>query len=370
MPDISIKAPRGVNYNITVSDSFDLLTSKIKDTNTECNKICIITDNSVKSLYGEVIMNSLLDICSDILFYIPEIQYESDVEKLINEACLFLEKNSFVEKDVVVSLAGGVVTDFAAMVAARYLEGIELINIPTSVTAMVDTAIDGKTGYLLGNIYNVTPVIKFPKLVYINTACIQSLDARAYYGGFAYVMRTAIVKSSSVYEWLIDKLYEISDRDPQIVSDMIEQSIMFRKIYIEKDPQYIKGDLMLMDLGSTVGYSLYKLKHNELNLGECITLGIIAAAHISMKREMLSLEEYLEIRDMFVPFNLPISVENIDIDELINLTHEDIKKDANGKCYVLLKKIGKAVIDRTVSDEELKEALAEIRFSDDDYVVE
>lgn len=89
-----------------------------------------------------------------------------------------------------------------------------------------------------------------------------------------------------------------------------------------------------------------------------------------MKKDMLSLDEYLEIRDMFVPFNLPISVENIDVDEVVSLSHKFIKKDEQGQCFILLKKLGKAVIDRNVTDDEIKAAISEIRFSDDDFIVE
>ena len=99
--------------------------------------------------------------------------------------------------------------------------------------------------------------------------------------------------------------------------------------------------------------------------GECVALGCIAAAYISWKRQMLSMEEYYEIRDMFVPFNLPISIDNMDIEEVLSYTKSDKKMENNQIKFILLKKIGKAVIDQSVTDDEIRAALKEILYVED-----
>ena len=100
--------------------------------------------------------------------------------------------------------------------------------------------------------------------------------------------------------------------------------------------------------------------------GECVALGCVAAAYISWKKQYLSMEEYYEIRDMFVPFYLPISIDNIEPEKILELTKSD-KKMENGKLrFILLKKIGKAVIDTTVTEQEILDAIGEIYFSDED----
>ena len=109
-----------------------------------------------------------------------------------------------------------------------------------------------------------------------------------------------------------------------------------------------------------------KVKNFELYHGECVALGTVAAAYISWKKEMLSMEEFYEIRDMFVPFYLPISVDDIDPQEILKLTKSDKKMEADKIKFILLKKIGKAVIDRTVTDDEILAAIEEINFSEED----
>ncbi len=97
-----------------------------------------------------------------------------------------------------------------------------------------------------------------------------------------------------------------------------------------------------------------------------MALGAVAAAYISWKRELLSMDEYYEVRDMFVPFYLPISVDDIDPQEILRLTKSDKKMDSGRIKFVLLKKVGRAVLDDTVTDEELLAAVREIHFSEED----
>jgi len=120
-----------------------------------------------------------------------------------------------------------------------------------------------------------------------------------------------------------------------------------------------------LNLGHTIGHAIEKYKNFTMTHGECVALGCIAAAYISWKREMLSMEEYYEIRDMFVPFNLPISIDDVDIEEVLSITKSDKKMENNQIKFILLKKIGKAVIDRSVTDDEIRAALKEIVYVED-----
>ena len=96
-----------------------------------------------------------------------------------------------------------------------------------------------------------------------------------------------------------------------------------------------------------------------------MALGAIAAAFISWKHEWLSMEEYYEIRDMFVPFNLSISISDIDPEEILKLTKSDKKMEGGTIKFILLKKVGKALIDRNVTDEDILNAISEIHYVED-----
>jgi len=191
------------------------------------------------------------------------------------------------------------------------------------------------------------------------------LDERQFFAGFAEIMKHGIIKDAIFYEWLLEKMYEICERDLDTLEEMVMRSSSVKKLVVEKDPME-QGDRALLNLGHTIGHAIEKAKNFELYHGECVALGIVAAAFISWKKELLRMEEYYEIRDMFVPFNLPISIDKIDAEEIVRLTKSD-KKMENGKIkFVLLKKVGKAVVDTSVTDEEMLAAIKELIYDEEE----
>ena len=203
-----------------------------------------------------------------------------------------------------------------------------------------------------------------PKLVYMNLQTLSTLPERQFYAGMGEVLKSALIKDGMFYGWIINSLYEIYDKDPETIRLMIYNCCNIKRMVVEKDPTE-QGDRALLNLGHTIGHAVEKAKNFELLHGECVALGIVAAAFISYKREMLTFDEYYEIRDMFVPFNLPITIEDVDPEEILKLTKSDKKMEAGRIKFVLLKKIGKAVIDHTVTDEELRMGIHEIYVSDE-----
>ena len=267
--------------------------------------------------------------------------------------------------DFLLALGGGVCGDLTGFVAATYLRGIDFVQIPTTLLAQADSSIGGKTGVDFDSYKNMVGAFKMPRLVYMNLSVLKTLEERQFYSGFAEVMKSALIKDAPFYEWLIENMYEICERDLNTLEEMVIRTCSIKKMVVEKDPTE-QGDRALLNLGHTIGHAIEKYKNFELYHGECVALGTVAAAYISWKKEMLSMEEFYEIRDMFVPFYLPISVDDIDPQEILKLTKSDKKMEAGTIKFILLKKIGKAVIDRTVTDEEILAAIEEINFSEED----
>ena len=147
-------------------------------------------------------------------------------------------------------------------------------------------------------------------------------------------------------------MYEICDREPEAMAELVRRSCEIKRRIVEKDPEE-KGERALLNLGHTLGHAIEKAKGFSLTHGECVALGCVAAAFISWKKELLPMEEYYEIRDRFVPFNLPISVDELDPQHILSLTKSDKKMDGGSVRFILLQKIGKAVIDRSVTDEQI-----------------
>lgn len=352
-------------YDIVFSKSFDELFEELAELSASEKRLCIITDSNVDPLYGETVLKILDGKCKKAVKYVIPAGEENKTLDNVRKVYAFLIEEGFDRKDMLLALGGGVVGDLTGFAAATYLRGIDFIQIPTTLLSQVDSSIGGKTGVDFDGYKNMVGAFKMPRLVYMNLSTLETLDDRQFFSGFAEAMKSALIKDAQFYEWLIENMYEICEKDPEVLLEMVQRSCNIKKLVVEKDPTE-QGDRALLNLGHTIGHAIEKAKNFELYHGECVALGTVAAAYISWKKEMLSMEEYYEVRDMFVPFNLPISVEDIDPDEILRLTKSD-KKMAGGKIrFILLKKIGKAVIDNTVTDEEILDAIDEIYFSDED----
>ena len=357
--NVSFKTDTNKPYNIYIDADYNNLPEKIAELYPEKNKACIVSDSNVSPLYLDTIKELLKDTFNEIHSFVFEAgEQQKNIDTICN-AYEVLTENHFNRKDVLLALGGGVVGDMTGYIAATYMRGIDFIQLPTTLLSQVDSSIGGKTGVDFKQYKNMVGAFKMPRLVYINTSTLNSLPDEQFASGMAEVLKAGLLKDGHFYEWTINNFLEINDKNPEILTNMIRKSVEIKKFVVEKDP-FEQGDRALLNLGHTAGHAIEKYMNFKMSHGECVALGTIVAAYISYKREMISTEDFYEIRDMFVPFNLPISLDEIDADEIVRLTKSDKKAENGFVKFILLKKIGKAVIVKDVTDEEIKNAVNEL----------
>lgn len=352
-------------YDIVFASDYNGLLEELQDFNIKERRAAIIADSNTASLYGEEIKKLLDGNCKKVILYSFPAGEENKTLDTVKDIYKTLIEEKYDRKDLLIALGGGVVGDITGYAAATYLRGVDFIQLPTTLLSQVDSSIGGKTGVDFDGYKNMVGAFYMPKLVYMNISVLKTLDERQYFSGFAEVMKYGLIKDASFYEWLLDNMYEIQDREPQVLEEMVMRSCNNKKLVVEKDPKEL-GDRALLNFGHTIGHAIEKAKNFKMLHGECIALGAVAAAFISWKHNWLSMDEYYEIRDMYVPFNLPISIDDINPEEILALTKSDKKMSAGQIKFVLLKKIGKAVIDMNVTDEDILNAVNEIYFSEED----
>lgn len=352
------------SYDIVYSDSFDQLPTEITAIR-EYKRICIVTDSNVNPLYGEAVKEALLTICDNVIIHEFPAGEENKTLDNIRGIYITLIENHFDRKDLLVALGGGVCGDMCGFCAATYLRGIDFIQVPTTLLSQCDSSIGGKTGVDFDGYKNMVGAFYMPKLVYMNLSTLKTLSDRQYYSGFAEVMKHGLIKDDKFYFWLIENMYEICDRDVDTLRLMVYNNCLIKGKVVENDPTE-KGERALLNFGHTIGHAVEKALDFKLMHGECVSLGIVAAAYISWQHKLIPMEEYYEIRDMLVPFNLPISVDDIDPDTILEYTKSDKKMSAGHIRFILLNRIGNAVIDETVTDEDIRSAVSEILWSEED----
>ena len=339
-------------YSIFVQDSFDGLVSVLRSLQIEGRKICLVSDTNVASFYEKEV-RGLLDregfFCVSFVFPAGEASKNLDTVASLYE---FLIEHSFDRNDVLLALGGGVTGDLTGFAAATYLRGIRFIGMPTSLLSMVDSSIGGKTGVDYKAYKNMVGAFYQPSAVYINISALRTLPEREFLAGMGEVVKHGFILDKSYYTFLKENAAGILAKDGDILRSMIYHSLCIKRGVVERDPKE-KGERALLNFGHTIGHAIEKLNDFALLHGECVSVGIIAAAEVSVLRGMLSREEADEIKNLLLAFGMKTKVSTLERDSLLAVCHHDKKADGTKIKFILLKEIGQAFIDPDVTDDEI-----------------
>ena len=259
---------------------------------------------------------------------------------------------------MLVALGGGVVGDLCGFTAATYLRGIRFIQVPTTLLSQVDSSIGGKTGVDFDAYKNMVGAFHMPQLVYTAAASLLTLTEEQFACGMGEVIKHGLIMDAGYYEWLQEHREEILARDLSICEQMILISCRIKRDVVEQDPteQGIRG---ILNFGHTLGHAIEKLMDFKLLHGQCVALGSIAAAYLSAGRGEITVDEAVQIRNVFEEFGLPVSIKDFGLakEAVIAATKNDKKMDSGKIKFILLHRIGEAFIDRTVTDEQMEQSL-------------
>ena len=341
------------DYQILWEEDFTKLADAVKKLELSCGKICIVADDTVGNLYGKEVQKALeeLDVTVDLYtFPAGEASKNLDTVKKIYEH-LILEH--FDRKDMLAALGGGVIGDMCGFTAATYLRGIDFIQIPTTLLSQVDSSIGGKTGVDFDAYKNMVGAFHMPRLVYTNLNTLLTLPKEQFSSGMGEVIKHGLIKDASYYQWLKDNRESILKRDLSICEDMVYRSNEIKKQVVENDPTE-QGERALLNFGHTLGHAVEKLMNFKEFHGHCVGLGCIAASKISALRGMISEEQVQDIKNTFEAFEMPVTVSGLDWKDVYATTKSDKKMDSGVVKFILLKTVGNAYVDRTVTEEEMK----------------
>lgn len=322
-------------------------------------KICIVSDSEVAKLY----LNEMENICKTRFkvvesFVFPNGEQSKNmdtVQKLYQK----LINSRFDRKDLLLALGGGVVGDLTGFTAATYLRGIDFIQVPTTLLSQVDSSIGGKTGVDFLQYKNMVGAFYMPRMVYINTSVLQTLPKEQFASGMAEVIKHGLIKSAFYYAWLKENHDAICRFDPDIIAEMICESCQIKKTVVEEDPKE-QGIRAHLNFGHTLGHAVEKLSDFSLYHGQCVAIGIHGAAYLSMKTHGISKETFQDILATIQSFDLPITIAGYKPQSILNATKSDKKMDGANIKFIVLDKIGEAVIDTSYTDEMLLEAISVI----------
>lgn len=306
------------------------------------SKIFILVDENTHEHCLPALLGNLE---TTLEFEILEIEAGEEMKNIqtANHLWEILTEMQADRKALVINLGGGVVTDMGGFVASTFKRGISFINIPTTLLAMCDASIGGKTGIDLMHYKNMVGTFSLPEKIFVYPGFLNTLPADQLLSGFAEMLKHGIIADKNHWESLI----QISDMDPNSIIPHIETSMEIKQNVVEED-FYEKNIRKTLNFGHTIGHaieSLFLQDENPILHGEAVAIGMICESYLSMLENLISAEQSeLIINGIRSKFPI-IDINKYSNDAIVSLLIND-KKNSDSKInFSLIKSIGEAVYD-------------------------
>ena len=355
-----IKSTQG-DYPIFVGNNFKKDLAKFIKNKYDPKRIFLISDSKVFASETINLINELENSnikCESLSIDINEAKKNLDTCAYIYDWLLSAgsERNS-----ILISIGGGVTTDIVGFVASSWLRGLNVIHFPTSLAAMVDASIGGKTGVNFKHGKNLIGAFKQPLLIAMDTKSLGTLKERELNSGWAEAIKHAFLFDQNLLKKFQMQSKDIISKKDPIFTEIIKRSVQIKAEIVSKD-EFEKGtDRIKLNFGHTIGHSLEGLtKYGKLLHGEAVSIGMVVATNISKNLNLISNDTKNEIISTLNQYVLPTNLtKGIDIKDLFDNTKND-KKVKNGKInWVLLKDIGSPVIKDDVPDSIVMDSIRE-----------
>ncbi len=264
-------------------------------------------------------------------------------------------------KSLIINLGGGVVTDLGGFIASTFKRGIDFINIPTTLLAMVDASVGGKTGVDLGNLKNQIGVINTPVMVLIDSQYLETVPQNELRSGLAEMLKHGLIFDKNYWEQFLD----ISSIDISDLDQLIHRSVVIKNEIVIQDPTE-KNIRKALNFGHTLGHAIesYFLENeNKKTLlhGEAIAMGMILESFISWKKNLISEIEYRQIKLIIKSIFDDVVVEEKDLYPIMDLLIHDKKNEFGTIQFALIEGIGGIKINQLVENELIKKAFEDYR---------
>ena len=273
-----------------------------------------------------------------------------------------LQEGGATRHSLLLNLGGGMVTDLGGFAASTFKRGIDFINIPTTLLAMVDASVGGKTGFNFDGLKNEIGVFNDAKFVILDTEFLRTLDAHNVRSGYAEMLKHGLISDNKHWADLLN--FNLAQPDLKHLQTLLAKSVGVKEKIVEKDPKE-KGIRKALNFGHTFGHAFesYSLRAYEQNgktpllHGYAVAYGLICELYLSAIKTGFPTEKMHQtvrfIRDYYG--NYPITCD--DYDKLIDLMRHDKKNNSGVINFTLLSDVGQININQTASDDEIKECL-------------
>lgn len=352
------------SYDIAIaSGSLNQLGSYLKPLKLG-KKVLLVSNKEIFDHYGEMAISSLQEAGFDT--YTHEIP-EGEVHKTLDSIARLYDtasENRLERSSTMVALGGGVVGDMTGFAAATWKRGINFVQVPTSLLAMVDASIGGKTGVNHPSGKNFIGAFYQPRLVLIDPQVLKTLPDREFRAGMAEVIKYGVILDANLFAKLEreERLDNFACLSEELLQLILTQSCQAKANVVSEDEKE-DGLRAILNYGHTIGHAIESLTgYSVINHGEAVAMGMVAAGRIATKLKMWTQEEELRQFKLIQKVGLPVQIPaNLDTEAAIKLLPTD-KKAKNGQVpFILPTEIGKVTIIDSVPSDIIREAIDETK---------
>lgn len=352
--------PQRINYSIIMGiNLYDFTAWLPKQT---FQKIVIITDDTVKNHYGLKLQKNLHQAgYNSVLFSFPAGEkFKNYNTKQMIEHSMQLECCN--RDTLIIALGGGVVGDLAGFIAASYLRGVPYIQIPTSLMAMIDSSVGGKTGINTIQGKNLIGVVYQPLCVVMDVRLLKTLSKKNRINGLIEAIKIFLIYDPEAFRYTESHLQCLIKGEVKLLKEIVFRAVKIKATVVSRDEKE-QGERSTLNFGHTIGHALEKISNYSLLHGYAVAYGILVEANISYLLGLLDKPSLLEIKNMLQQLDIHgKNLQKYKKTQLIQATKMD-KKVLSGKVhYILLSKIGSIYISNghyvhPVTDKIVKQAI-------------
>jgi len=326
-------------------------------------RCAIISDTNVGPLFAGGLAKNLRSADYEPkLITIPGGEESKTLEQA-SEICEQMLGAGLGRQSFVVGLGGGVVGDLSGFVAAIFARGIRHVQIPTTLLAMVDSSIGGKTGVNARAGKNLIGAFHPPRLVIDDVDVLKTLPQREINQGFAEIIKHATIADPKMFCDLEELASpKLDGFKPSSLEELIRRNVEIKSRIVEKDEHERQGERALLNFGHTVGHAIERAAdYRGIAHGEAVSLGIVAACEISMKKADLPKQERKRIVDLLRKFGLPTQLpKDLSREKIVEALKFD-KKFMRGQIrFVVIPKIGSAQLSEDVTMDDIQPAVEKL----------
>ena len=330
----------------------------------------IVSDTTVFSLYGKTITDNLKS--AGLSLGKPYVLQPGEKSKSIKEltSCW----NHFVNQSLnrssfVIALGGGVTGDLTGFAASTFMRGIPFIQIPTTLLAQADAAVGGKTAINLPAGKNLVGTFHQPETVIIDLCLLKTLHAAQIRNGLGEIFKMALLDGKDFFDQLIHSKNVIHDPESETLAKAIARCCRLKSDIISKDEKEETGLRAILNYGHTLGHALeYSYNFDQIQHGEAVVLGILAANEISHRLGLLSEHDKETISIAAQDLNLLKKLQPVADIDILRALKIDKKNSDQGVSFVLLKSFGKTIIKSALCDELILDSLASVLQAGFDHI--